>query len=189
MSPGARRTRGEAANSRRRRCPEDRNCGTPNIGTRQRECQSLVQVGSGWRLFNRCLTLAPGVLRHEQSLPARGIEARNGLGHRRPSSCAGHSAGASSSPYHSAPAPAVTCTATHQYHLKSSVPSPNKCKRCRMGTARRGPKLYGEAVTIGESGGGNEKVFTRKRGACGDSGTCNGGGHADQGTSSAGGLL
>jgi hypothetical protein len=35
MSPGARRTRGEAANGRRRRCPEDRSVGTPYIGTRQ----------------------------------------------------------------------------------------------------------------------------------------------------------
>ena len=85
-----------------------------------------------------------------------------------------------SSPYHAAPAPAVTRTAMHQFHISARVPSPNKCKRCRKVTARRGPKLYHKAFTIGESGGGNEKVFTRKRGVCGDSGTCNGGGHADQ---------
>ena len=48
---------------------------------------------------------------------------------------------------------ALTRTATHQYHLKSGVPSPIKRKRCRMVTARRGPKLYHSAIAFGESGG------------------------------------
>src|SRR3954447_4156226 len=91
-----------------------------------------------------------------------------------------HSAGAAASSPNHAPAPAVTRAALHQCHLKSSVPSLIKCKRCRKVTARRGLRMYSEPSKVGESGGGNEKVFTRKRGVCGDRGTCNGGGHADQ---------
>src|SRR4051794_6117616 len=57
--------------------------------------------------------------------------------------------------------------ALHQCHLKSSVPSALKYKRCRKVTARTEPKLYDNGLTIGESGAANEKVLTRGRGVCG----------------------
>jgi len=188
MSPGARRTRGEAANSRRRRCPEDRNGGTPNIGTRQqrvpitfsgvagrREARSRVKVlvrgGTavvGWveRMRDPTPSHANLDVGSRQELdPTYGLSATVAMSARtrpskaccrparcpvlRRSSCRCVVVAAVS--YRSGSA--LTRAAMQQYHPRSRVPSPIKCKRCRKVTARRGPKLYGDALTIGESGG------------------------------------
>ena len=186
MSPGARRTRGEAANSRRRRCPEDRNCGTPNIGTRQRRVPITFSKGWGRReARSRVKVLVRGgtavvgwVERRRDPTPSHAnldvgsrqeLDATYGLSANVAMPARTRASNSSSVlPTGSLP-PVLRCSfckcvvvavsyrsgfaltraAMHQYHLRSRVPSPIKCKRCRKVTARRGPKLYDQAFTIG----------------------------------------
>ena len=190
MSPGTRRTRGEAANGRRRRCPEDRNCGTPNIGTRQRRVPITFSKGWGRReARSRVKVLVRGgtavvgwVERMRDPTPSHAnldvgsrqeLDATYGLSANVAMPARTRASNSSSVlPTGSLP-PVLRCSfckcvvvavsyrsgfaltraAMHQYHLRSRVPSPIKCKRCRKVTARRGPKLYHSAFAIGESGG------------------------------------